>query len=163
MANEINRMDREIKASAEKKEIDWATLEAENADDPDFLAMLKQIAAAEAEMFAKASADLLAEQPKLEKEISDHFNKEGGLLSVSAEIEAAAKKEMEDVIHKLEVLEDQMKVAPPHPPPCARAVAHACIATWQTIDDVTVAEMLEKDPEMRKEIEEEIKNHNWAP
>ena len=128
MANEINRMDREIKASADKKEFDLAALEAENADDADFVAMIKQIAAAESELFSKASAELLSEQPKLEKEINDHFNKDGGLLAVAATIEEAAKKDIADVVEKLEALEDQMKVPlchplaspPPRTPPAPR-------------------------------------------
>jgi len=33
----------------------------------------------------------------------------------------------------------------------------------QSVEDVTIAELLEKDPEMRKEVEAEIAAHNWAP
>tara|TARA_B110001452_G_C15193258_1_gene414239 strand:- start:622 stop:726 length:105 start_codon:yes stop_codon:yes gene_type:complete len=32
----------------------------------------------------------------------------------------------------------------------------------QGISEQTIAQILEQEPEMRKEIEEEIANHNWG-
>jgi len=41
---------------------------------------------------------------------------------------------------------------------------HLCVhCSLQNIDNLTVAEMLEANPEWRLAIEEDIKNHNWGP
>ena len=80
---------------------------------------------------------------------------------------------MAQAITDLEALQSQMTVRPalPRPPPPAAGGTRACVAPSfahprrvapQNLKDQTIAEVLESDPEMRKEIEEELKNHQWG-
>ena len=45
---------------------------------------------------------------------------------------------------------------------CQHTTSAAVRAAPQGLKEQTIAEVLEADPEMRKEIEEEMKNHQWG-
>lgn len=77
---------------------------------------------------------------ELQKEVTSAFKGPGGFLELAAAEEKAAKAGMLSCLEAMEKLE-------------VDAVS---------IRDVTIAEILEREPELRAEIEEEIRNNNWG-
>lgn len=86
----------------------------------------------------KARDDLLAKYDAEYKTIVDGPN---GIL---ADLDRIAKEEAANKVKILEELQEMMYET-------------------QNIDTMTIAEILEKNPEWRIAIEEDIKNHNWSP
>ena len=76
------------------------------------------------------------------------------------------------------VAEPSHSLTPPLPSPqqkaskeeaAAKAGMATCLAAMEKLEvdavglrEVTIAEILEREPELREEIEEEIKNNNWG-
>ena len=74
--------------------------------------------------------------------------------------------------------EPSHSLSPPLPSPqqmaskeeaAAKAGMATCLASMEKLEvdavglrEVTIAEILEREPELREEIEEEIKNNNWG-
>lgn len=139
MASEINRMKREARDMA-PVDFDWAALEASTGDS-DYVAVMKSTFEAEMKIFQDSAAVTLDSKPAIEKQIGDSFRKSGGLFASAAAIETQAEADQAKLVQQLEDLESQMT----------------------TVEDVTIAELLERDPEMRAEVEAEIAAHNWAP
>jgi len=82
-----------------------------------------------------------AELARIEKEISAMFHGPDGLLEAASKEEKAAEAGLLQCIADMEKIElDVTGVA-----------------------DVTIGEILDREPELRAEIEEEIKNNVWAP
>merc|ERR1711934_1047157 len=73
-------------------------------------------------------------------ELKELFEGKDGVLSEARKLEAEGNAGMEKTIIDLEALQSQIT----------------------GLKEQTIAECLEADPEMRKEIEEEMKNHQWG-
>ena len=92
------------------------------------------------------SPAVAAEGPVKELEIKDALHKalhrpKDGIYALAAEHE---KESRESMVASLAAMEK---------------LAVEC----EALKDMTVAEVLERDPEIRAQIEEEIRNHVWAP
>lgn len=105
-------------------------------------------------------------------------------FSEGRKAEVAAEAGMAQTIKDLEALESQMTVRQPAPATtciCACICAGACTCTCtcavthdgvmvsitaptapQNLKEQTIAEVLDSDPQMREEIEEEMKSHQWG-
>ena len=110
--------------------------------DPALVAEVKAILAEGVEEEKALLPDLLKENglDTLEKEIGEAFKGPDGYLELASKEELAAKAGMEKVIADLEKLE-------------VDAVG---------LREVTIAEILEREPELRAEIEEDIANNKWG-
>jgi hypothetical protein len=120
---------------------DWSTWEKKGLD----ASVVAEVKAIMAEGLAKEKTlmpELIKENKldELQKEITDAFKGPGGFLELAAAEEKAAKAGMLACLADMEKLE-------------LDAVG---------IREVTIAEILEREPELRAEIEEEIKNNNWG-
>jgi len=82
-----------------------------------------------------------ADVAALEAETMAAFNGSDGLFELASKEEKAAEAGMEQCIADMEKLEVDV----------------------QGVANVTIAEILEREPELRAEIEDEIKNNVWAP
>lgn len=120
---------------------DWSQWEKKGLD-------AETIAEVKAIMTAGVSAEA-AKLPELmkasgldtmEKEVTDAFKGPGGFLELAAGQEKAAQETLIKCIADLEKLE----------------------VDASGLRDVTIAEILEREPEVRAEIEEEISNNNWG-
>ena len=76
----------------------------------------------------------------MEKEVAQAFKGAGGFLEMASNEEKAATAAMLKCVADLEKLE----------------------VDALSLRDVTIAEILDREPELRAEIEEEIKNNNWG-
>ena len=108
--------------------------------DPSVVAQVKSICDAELAT-AMAALESSDEGSKLEKEVMSAFTGSDGLLELASKEEKAAEAGLLQCISDMEKLE----------------VDVAGVA------DVTIGEILDREPELRAEIEEEIKNNVWAP
>jgi hypothetical protein len=108
--------------------------------DPSIIAKVQAIYSSELEAALKA-ADGSSEIASLEKEISAMFSGPDGLFELAAKEEKASEAGMLQCIADMEKLEVDV----------------------QGVANVTIGEILDREPELRAEIEEEIKNNVWAP
>merc|ERR1711935_360483 len=92
------------------------------------------------EMEAGPIAKHAAGQEELIAKVKDAFEGSDGVFATARKREAASQAGMEDQIKSLEALGSQIT----------------------GLKEQTIAEVLESDPEMRKDIEEEMKNHQWG-
>ena len=118
--------------------VDFSSFESKL--DADVVAQVKAIYEKElgTAMTALEASDDVA---KLDKEIMGAFTGSDGLLELASKEEKAAEAGLVQCIADMEKLElDVVGVA-----------------------DVTIGEILDREPELRAEIEEEIKNNVWAP
>jgi len=138
-AAEINHMKRKM-AEPGKAPFDWAAMEADTGDK-DLVAAIKGIYEQELLMFRKHAEKNVEKKAEVMKTIKADFAKPGGLYEQATKFEKDAHEEKLQLIVQLEELESQLK----------------------TVEDITIAELLENDPTMRKEVEEEIAGNNWAP
>jgi len=123
-------------AENEKTVIDWEHWEAA-IDDP----VVGEMKAVYEDLMKDAEAKLLPafekDQQELLAKLSEQFE---GAISEARKAEAASMAGMAQTIADLKALEGSMT----------------------GLKEQTIAEVLEADPEMRKEIEEEMKNHQWG-
>jgi hypothetical protein len=117
---------------------DWAAAEAKIG--PEIVAEIKALCEAE---IASAQKDMEASTAfaEVEKEMKAAFEGPGGLFELASKEEKAAEAGMAQCLEAMKKVE----------------VDAGTVAT------VTVAEILEREPELRAEIEEELKNNVWAP
>jgi len=143
LARNSNELTREVKALA---------LKATPTPSGD-MGPLEEIEGSEMLKFFSSyakSADFRAkEEARLQKEVDDKIAAAQAEYSklipkLTAELDAIDKAMMEDKVAALKELESMFYEA-------------------KNIDNLTVAEMLEANPEWRLAIEEDIKNHNWGP
>jgi hypothetical protein len=139
MAMDINRMKRE-RDNTTAVPFDWAELEAQTGDK-EFVNVIKHTYETELKMFQDVASGLLAQKPEFQAQLAAQFHAKGGLFDTAAQLEREAEAEQKSLLAQLEELEGQMG----------------------SVEDITIAQLLDKDPEMRKQIEAEIEAHNWAP
>jgi len=135
-------MSRETAAQAATMEsYDWSQWEKKGLD-AELIAEVKSIMEAGVAKEISMIPELIKENQldELQKEVVDAFKGPGGFLELASAEEKAAKAGMLKALADMEKLE-------------VDAVG---------IRDVTIAEILEREPELRAEIEEEIKNNNWG-
>jgi hypothetical protein len=103
---------------------------------------------------------LAAEQAKYEKEMADLEAKaEKDVAEARAKMEAAwSKAEAAMMKAVVEMQQEEAKSKIHYFESLKQLLVEA-----KNIDTITVADLLEKNPEWRIAIEEDIKNHNWAP
>ena len=137
-----NAMLKEMAAEeATMADYDWSQWEKKGLDK-ETIAEVKSIM----DTFIAAEAanlpDLIKENDLegMTKEVKTAFEGPGGFLEEAGNAEKAATAAMEQVVADLETLEMD-------------AVG---------LRDVTVAEILEREPALREEMEEEIRNSNWG-
>jgi len=119
--------------------IDWAAWDAK-IETPGLVDAMK--VAYEAEINNKEFEDTLAaDLAKESAAIDAMFNGADGLFAKAKAEEKAADAGLLQCIADLELLEKQI----------------------DGVSEQTIAEILEMEPELRKEVEEEIDNSNWAP
>jgi len=137
MAMEKEMADQEALMSA----YDWSQWEGKGLE-PETIAEVKGIMSAGIEMELKLVPDQLKASglEGLQSEVTTAFKGAGGFLEIAAKEELAAKEGMAKCLADMEKLE-------------VDAVG---------LRDVTIADILEREPELRAEIEEEIKNNNWG-
>lgn len=123
--------------AAAMPEIDWAAAAAD-VGDADLIAQLKMV-------HEKTLAGALEQADKDRIEVDAALSKvEAGFTATYAAVDKHEAELAEMSTAKLAELEDILWKA-------------------EGIKDMTIAELLDRDPEMRKEIEEEIANNVWAP
>jgi len=99
-------------------------------------------AAADAELAATlAEADLDKKSESIKAQIKAVFSGSNGLYEMASKEEKAADAGLLQCIAELELLEKQV----------------------DGVSTQTIAEILEQEPELRKEVEEEVANNVWAP
>lgn len=135
MASAINESQRQL---ANKLPVDFNFAEIEATEGKEFHDAFKAVHDAEVDRANTYQEELKAERPKIEAQISAAFQE---MRVKAAEAEKNANAEKLSLITQLEELSLQM----------------------QSAEDITIAELLENDPEMRKEVEAEISANNWAP
>jgi hypothetical protein len=119
-------------------EVDWA-MWSEKLDDPELVAKVK--AAYEDHLKdLEANTRPMLEEEKAEQ-IAEMKAKFAPLYEEMSKEEKAADATLMTCIAEMELLTKQM----------------------EGISEQTIAEILEQEPEMRKEIEEELENNVWAP
>jgi hypothetical protein len=117
---------------------DFSAMEAKL--DSSIVAEVAAIYSSELEAAMKVN-DSSTEIAAMEKEISAMFTGSGGLLELASKEEKASEAGMLQCIADMEKLEVDV----------------------QDVSNVTIGEILDREPELRAEIEEEIKNNVWAP
>jgi hypothetical protein len=120
---------------------DWSQWERKGLDSAvvsEVRAIMEQGVAAEQQLVPELTKENQLDE--MEKEIVQAFKGPGGFLETASAEEKAATAAMLTCISDMEKLE-------------VDAVG---------LRDVTIAEILEREPELRAEIEEEIKNNNWG-
>jgi len=127
--------------AATMEKYDWSQWEKKGLD-ADLIAEVKAIMEEGVAKEKTMIPDLVKANgfAELEKEISEAFDGPGGFMELASAEEKAAMEGMAKALASMEKLE-------------VDAVG---------IRDVTIAEILEREPELRAEIEEEIKNNNWG-
>jgi len=121
------------------KEIDWS--EFEGILDADLLADVKSTVATMQEEVLKKEHPIFKEFDQMAADFKVGVDGPGGLMEMARKREAAGSAGIEGIITELETLEKD-------------------IAGLKTM---TIAEILENEPELRKEVEAELSEHNWAP
>jgi len=139
---EINEMSA---STPEVAKIDWAEMEKEyveaGIDTTALLAFKAGMEETLATLEAGVSEAIGAEVATLDKIMAMYFEGPGGMKALAKEFDEILIKEKTYALERLTEMKDEIL----------------------NIRTVTVAEILEKNPEWAKEIEEDIKNHNWAP
>jgi len=128
-----------MKNAASPAEPDWSKYEG--TLDADMIASVKKMVAAEVEAVKSTLPEYTAELDASFDEFKKAVNGPGGLMEIAKTREAAAATGLTDIVAELEILKKD-------------------IAGVKTL---TIAEILENEPELRKEVEAEIAEHNWAP
>jgi len=126
-------------AENEKTTIDWEHYES-TIDDPVVGKLKAAHEMISKDMEAGPIAKHAAGQEELIAKVKDAFEGSDGVFATARKMEAASQAGMEDQIKSLEALGSQIT----------------------GLKEQTIAEVLESDPEMRKDIEEEMKNHQWG-
>jgi len=127
-----------LKEQEASSDVDWASFEAKLGSE--LVAEVKAIT-------DKAVADAEAEHAgdntfaELTSEVTNAFKGSNGLFELASKEEKAAAAGMETILTEMEQLETYV----------------------EGVADLTIAEILEREPELRAEIEEELKNDVWAP
>jgi len=123
-------------AENQKTVIDWEHWEAA-IDDP----VVGELKGVYEQLLKEAEGKIVPAYEKDQQDVLAKLNEQfEGLISEGRKAEAASKAGMEQTITDLKALEGSMT----------------------GLKEQTIAEVLEADPEMRKEIEEEMKNHQWG-
>lgn len=133
---ETNKMNQEIATAADGPDFDsWA-----GKISPEVVSQVKAVFEAE---LAAAQGDLQSstEVDDLKKEVTAAFEGSGGLFELASKEEKAAEAGLLQCIADMEKLE----------------------LDAQGVASVTIAEILEREPELRAQVEDEIKNNVWAP
>lgn len=136
MNMETNKMNMEIAQSVDGPDFSvW-----EGKLSPEIVSQVKAVFEAE---LAAAQGELEAstEVEDLKKEVGAAFEGSGGLFELASKEEKAAEAGLLQCIADMEKLE----------------------VDAQGVASVTIAEILEREPELRAQVEEEIKNNVWAP
>lgn len=133
---ETNKMNQEIAKAVDGP--DFASWEGKLSSE--VVAQVKgvfetELAAAQGELESSTEVD------DLKKEISAAFEGSGGLFELASKEEKAAEAGLLQCIADMEKLE----------------------LDAQGVASVTIAEILEREPELRAQVEDEIKNNVWAP
>merc|ERR1711957_919568 len=119
--------------------IDWEHYES-TIDDPVVGKLKAAHEMISKDMEAGPIAKHAAGQEELIAKVKDAFEGSDGVFATARKMEAASQAGMEDQIKSLEALGSQIT----------------------GLKEQTIAEVLESDPDMRKDIEEEMKNHQWG-
>jgi hypothetical protein len=140
--NTLNKLLKDSEARVVAADVDWGALITKAAKmglGDDYLAAEQAKYEKElANMEAKAKKDVSEATAKMEAEWS---KAEATMMKAVVEMQ---HEEVKSKIHYFESLKQLFVEA-------------------KNIDNITVADLLEKNPEWRIAIEEDIKNHNWAP
>jgi len=118
--------------------VDWASWEAKLG--PELVAEVKAITE-KSIAAAEASAGDDTSMAELTSEANDAFKGPNGLFELASKEEKAAAAGMEEILKEMEQLESYV----------------------EGVADLTIADILEREPELRAQIEEELKNDVWAP
>lgn len=127
-----------LKEMEKPSSVDWAKYEGRV--DPAIIAEVKGIYDTElaaATDFVESSTAFA----EVESSVKSAFDGPEGLFALGTKQEKEAVASMEDIVEQMKKLE--VDVA--------------------SIKDVTIAEILEREPELRAKVEEEVKNNVWAP
>jgi hypothetical protein len=139
MVGQLKKSQMDAAAKAGSMEIDWAAWE-EKIGDAEMLADMKVTYEANMKAFDDAADKKIAEQVKaFTSKMEASFGGPDGIFKAAGAIETEARANIASAIAELEVLEKQI----------------------EGVSTQTIAEILEMEPEMRKEIEEEMANHQW--
>lgn len=141
-ASQINELKKKL-ATMGTGEVNWADMEAKftsaglsgvvEAFKPEYEKNL-------AELKKMCTDGMAAEIAKGEAELKSVFEGPNGLIA------QAEKRDKEIKAHKTALLEELESIA----------------AEVKSLDTLTVAEVLEKNPAWKEAIEEDLKNHNWG-
>lgn len=136
LSAETSQMSKEL--VAEDAAADFSKYEG--VVDAEILAKVKALTdASVAEIEAMAAADSTADAA--EKELRAVFEGSNGLLEIARKEEIAAAAGMKQCLAEMEDLKVYV----------------------DGVADITIAEILEREPELREKVEDEIKNNVWAP
>jgi len=118
--------------------VDWAAWEAKLGAE-----LVAEVKAITEKSVAAAQADTGddAMVAGLTAEVNDAFKGPNGLFELASKEEKAAAAGMEAILTEMEQMESYV----------------------EGVSDLTIADILEREPELRAEIEEELKNDVWAP
>jgi len=118
--------------------VDWAAWEAKLGAE-----LVAEVKAITDKSVAAAQADTGddAMVAGLTAEVNDAFKGPNGLFELASKEEKAAAAGMEAILTEMEQMESYV----------------------EGVSDLTIADILEREPELRAEIEEELKNDVWAP
>jgi hypothetical protein len=110
--------------------------------DADVLAQVEAIYCAEMpKMMSEFEKAMTEKADLLTKELNVAFSGPGGLVEKSSKHDAEAEAGMLQSVAEMEKL----------------------LVDASDVSTVTIAEILEREPELRAKVEDEIKNHVWAP
>ena len=160
---------------------DWSVWEKKGLD-PETIAEVKAIMEKGIADEAAMLPELMKEQgiEELEKSVKDAFNGPDGFLEVRTPPPPPSSPLLlcPAPLSRMIVAEPSHSLTPPLPSPqqmaskeeaAAKAGMATCLAAMEKLEvdavglrEVTIAEILEREPELREEIEEEIKNNNWG-
>jgi len=120
--------------------LDWSQFESK-IQDPTIVPTVKAILEKQVAAAAAAENPMLKELEELEAKIISEFNKSDGIFELASKEEKAAEATLLQCVEEMEKL----------------------TVDAAGISEVTIAEILEREPDLRAEIEEEIRNNVWAP
>ena len=160
---------------------DWSVWEKKGLD-PETIAEVKAIMEKGIADEAAMLPELMKEQgiEELQKSVKDAFNGPDGFLEVRTP--PPPPLPLYSSAPRLSLSNDSRRALTLTPPPlpspqqmaskeeaAAKAGMATCLASMEKLEvdavglrEVTIAEILEREPELREEIEEEIKNNNWG-
>jgi len=120
--------------------LDWSKYEGK-VSDPTVVAKVKAILEKQVTEAASAELPMAKDLDEIEAKIVNEFNKPDGIFELASKEEKAAEATLLECVAEMEKLS----------------------VDADGISEVTIAEILEREPELRAEIEEEIRNNVWAP